>query len=99
MTAEVLEIFRVSWPLFSGVLLAFLLWVLICNDRTLKQRLAIIKLVYEYDPDPEAWVPLKKLRGGFAGVSFFEHVWANVRFMDYKKLYPTIFAAELGAKE
>ncbi len=64
-----------------GLTIAVSVWLLVCNERTYRQRNRIIKWVYR---DSGGW--RERVRW-FHAVGYNEHLWALVSCRDPKKLY------------
>lgn len=58
-----------------------MIWLLICNHRTLKQRLKIIDWVYD---GSGAW---RERSREYDRVSYDQHLWALATFRNPQKLY------------
>ena len=80
------EIIMIAYFIF----VAFMLWVLRCNNRTGDDRQAIIAYVYRQGTD----YPGPKFQhevGLFNKVSYDRHLWYRVVFRDPKKLYGDLY--------
>jgi len=60
------------WVVVLSSLILFLIWFLYCNEKTYKERIAMIN---------------RKEIGGIWSVSFQEHLWTLVFFRNIETLY------------
>lgn len=68
-------------------ILAFGVWVLICNERTARHRHAMIK---SWKSSDDFWAAVAV----YNRVTYEQHLWALVCFRDVKKLYSIDMAGD-----
>lgn len=85
-----------SW-IIIGIVAAFSIWFQICLRRTVAQRRLIIDDIYEIFRKYAKTVTVEEfsdyvnMSQSFYKVSFDKHLFTNILFSDYRKLYPAIF--------
>lgn len=75
------------WEFVSGAAFGLIVvsggWVLLCNERTHRDRLRIIDVVFEW-PRPDEW---EALRQDYSSVTYDNHMWARVFLRNPFHLY------------
>lgn len=81
--------FLIVLLVFTLLCFLLLIWALICNDMTWRQRNAIID--YIYGGGLETWASKCEARIEYDYVSYNKHWFTLMLLRDYKKLYPETY--------